>query len=55
MYGTGRDLMEVNGDSGAVEEIHSLRERPYPLFSMGVLGLDWMVLCSCKLSVTILI
>ena len=31
MLGTRRDLMELNGDSGAIEEIHMLQGELIPL------------------------
>ena len=41
MFGTGRDLMDVNGTSRAIEEIHSLQGETIPPVQLGLL--TWVV------------
>ena len=40
MSGIGRDLTEVNGDRGAIEEIHSLQGETIPLAQPGSFGIS---------------
>ena len=39
MSGASRDLMEVNGDRGAIEEIHSLQGETIPLVHLESSGI----------------